>query len=136
MYCRRRHRSAAQFDQLASLSGLGLPGGERLDPIVLLIGHVRNLVQQKVDTGQATPERDLGAAMATIITEHRDTYPDASEAFLSAASGSGQDDALDFGINSILDGLAVLVDERTHDLLRTHCRATDLLTRLNELGDR
>lgn len=112
---------------LASLSGLGLTGGERLDAIVLLIGHVRNLVQQNVDTGQATPERDLGAAMAAIITEHRDTYPHASEAFQSAASGSGQDDALAFGISRILDGLAALVEERARDLLRLPCRAKDSL---------
>ncbi|GAB3759951.1 hypothetical protein [Microlunatus parietis] len=44
--------------------------------------------------------------MAGILSRHADRYPEASAAFAAAASSGGQDAALDFGLDRILDGLA------------------------------
>lgn len=100
---------------LECLAGLGLRPRERLDAIVVINGHVRTLVQQTVGVGSDTPERDLSAVMAAILAEHGADYPEVTAAFAADDSGAGQDDALDFGLERIFDGLAVLVDRRSQD---------------------
>ena len=99
---------------LAALSDTGLTGGERLDSIVLITGHVRSLAQQTTAPGTETdtPEKALNAIMAGILTDNAERYPEAAAAFASASSSSGQDDALEFGLARIFDGLAALVAER------------------------
>ena len=99
---------------LAALSGTGLTGGERLDSVVLITGHVRSLAQQSTAPGAetGTPEKALNAIMTGILTDNAERYPEAAAAFASASSSSGQDDALEFGLARIFDGLAALVAER------------------------
>ncbi|MEN0138411.1 MAG: TetR/AcrR family transcriptional regulator [Rhodococcus sp. (in: high G+C Gram-positive bacteria)] len=99
---------------LGTLSDTGLTGGERLDSVVLITGHVRSLAQQATAPGAETdtPEKALHAIMSGILTDHADRYPEAAAAFASAGSSSGQDDALEFGLARIFDGLAALVAER------------------------
>jgi AcrR family transcriptional regulator len=99
---------------LAALSGTGLTGGERLDSVVLITGHVRSLAQQTTAPGAETdtPEKALNAIMTGILTDNAERYPEAAAAFASASSSSGQDDALEFGLARIFDGLAALVAER------------------------
>jgi AcrR family transcriptional regulator len=94
---------------LAALAGTGLTGRERLDAFVLVVGHVRSLVQQA--TASAAPEQELSKVLAGIIAEHGDRYPEVRAAFTETAPG-GQDNALEFGLDRILDGLAVLIAER------------------------
>lgn len=96
---------------LACLSDLELSGGEQLDTIVLVNGHVRSLAQQIADSDRDNLGVDLSAAMAPIINEHRDTYPHVSAAFTAAATDKN-DNAFTFGISRILDGLEALVDSR------------------------
>ncbi|QSE92229.1 TetR/AcrR family transcriptional regulator [Rhodococcus pseudokoreensis] len=99
---------------LSALSGTGLTGGERLDSVVLITGHVRSLAQQSTAPGAETdtPEKALSAIMTGILTDNAERYPEAAAAFASASSSSRQDDALEFGLSRIFDGLAALVAER------------------------
>ena len=99
---------------LSALSGTGLTGGERLDSVVLITGHVRSLAQQSTAPGAETdtPEKALNAIMTGILTDNAERFPEAAAAFASASSSSGQDDALEFGLARIFDGLAALVAER------------------------
>lgn len=85
---------------LSALSGTGLTGGERLDSVVLITGHVRSLAQQSTAPGAETdtPEKALNALMTGILTDNSERYPEAAAAFASARSSSGQDDALEFGL--------------------------------------
>jgi AcrR family transcriptional regulator len=102
---------------LAALAGTGLTGAERLDTIALLSGHVRSLVQQTTASGTATDttEQELAALLGGILAEHGDSYPEVRAAFAEASAPSAQDDALDFGLTRILDGLAVLITQRRRD---------------------
>ncbi|RZS37738.1 TetR family transcriptional regulator [Herbihabitans rhizosphaerae] len=88
---------------LGALVDTGLPYGERLDTIVLLTSHVRGLIQQTA--GAPRPEHDLRAAIASVLSEHGDRYPEVVAALGGSGSGSS-DEALEFGIDRILDGLA------------------------------
>jgi hypothetical protein len=95
---------------LTALAGTGLTGRERLDAFVLVIGHVRSLVQQTTASG--SPEQELSELLAGIIAEHGDRYPEVRAAFTGEPAPAGQDNALEFGLDRILDGLAVLIAER------------------------
>ncbi len=91
---------------LTTLADTGLTGGERLDTVALVVGHVRNIVAQGADS--ATPEQDIAAALGGVFAEHGERYPHAAAAFADA----GRDRALEFGLDRILDGLAALVSRR------------------------
>ncbi|MFC0454305.1 TetR/AcrR family transcriptional regulator [Rhodococcus jostii] len=99
---------------LEALTDTGLTGGERLDAVVLITGHVRSLAQQTTATGAETdtPEKSLNAIMTGILAANADRYPQATAAFASASSTSGQDDALEFGLARIFDGLAAHMSAR------------------------
>lgn len=102
---------------LAALAGTGLAGAERLDTIALLSGHVRSLVQQDTASGTAsdTTEQDLAVMLGEILTEHHESYPETSAALAAASATATQDNALDFGLDRILDGLAFLIAQQGHD---------------------
>lgn len=85
-------------EALVALSDTGLEGDEMLDVVVTLIGHVRNIAQQ-------ASERDLDTAFAEILTERADSYPGVVAAMRSARESGSQDQALDFGLRCILDGV-------------------------------
>jgi len=104
---------------LLALTGTGLTGSERLDTIVLLNGHVRSLVQQISSTGGGDSAGQFTALFAEMMTAAGDRYPAVVAAFAEEASASepppnadGPNDALNFGIDRILDGLAVLIARR------------------------
>jgi AcrR family transcriptional regulator len=94
---------------LTSLTGTGLTGSERLDTIVLVNGHVRSLAQQLVTTESAAV---YTAQLAETLSAAGDDYPATQTAFAEERQ-SGSDNALQFGIDRILDGLAVLIAQRT-----------------------
>ncbi|WP_405160991.1 TetR/AcrR family transcriptional regulator [Nocardia sp. NBC_01499] len=98
---------------LVALDGTGLTGPERLDTIVLVNGHVRSLAQQLQSLG-ADPTLELADQLAEMMTAAGDRYPAVAAAFAEdAAAGSGSsNDALNFGIERVLDGLAVLIARR------------------------
>src|SRR3954453_16701123 len=85
----------------------GLTGAERLDAVATLAGHVRMIAGQ---FGGA--ESDLAAAMGMVVRDHAERYPAVVAALTAVAAHGGADDAVDFGLGRILDGLAVLVAQR------------------------
>jgi AcrR family transcriptional regulator len=82
---------------LRPLAGTTLTAAEKLDTVVLLIGHVRGILAQR-----GTAERELAEAVAGVLAEHGERFPEAAAAF---AAGTGQEQALEFGLARILDGL-------------------------------
>ncbi|WP_433731788.1 TetR/AcrR family transcriptional regulator [Nocardia sp. CA-129566] len=104
---------------LVALKDSGLNGSERLDTIVLLNGHVRSLAQQVNSTGGDEAAAQFNAQFAEMIAAAGDRYPEVVAAFAEEASATsappyagGPNDALNFGIARVLDGLAVLIDQR------------------------
>ncbi|MEU7856679.1 TetR/AcrR family transcriptional regulator C-terminal domain-containing protein [Nonomuraea sp. NPDC049141] len=101
-----------------ALAPTGLDGAEQLDAVVLVTGHVRNLAQQVLTT--VTPagvragstEGELISVLAELLERHGERFPALTTAVASAAAGSAQDDALDFGLNRIFDGLELLIAKR------------------------
>ncbi|WP_030438812.1 TetR/AcrR family transcriptional regulator [Actinoplanes subtropicus] len=85
----------------------GLTGAERLDAVATLAGHVRMIAGQ---AGGA--ESDLAAAMGMVVRDHAERYPAVVAALADVAAHGGADDAFDFGLGRILDGLGVLVAQR------------------------
>ncbi|QFU94610.1 TetR/AcrR family transcriptional regulator [Amycolatopsis sp. YIM 10] len=94
---------------LAALEGTGLTGAERLDAVATLTGHLRAIAEQARNS--ATPEADFSRTLGALMAEHGERFPAMAAAVAEAADG-GQDNALAFGLERILDGLAVLIGER------------------------
>ncbi|GAA3085170.1 MULTISPECIES: TetR/AcrR family transcriptional regulator [Streptomyces] len=98
---------------VSALDGTGLSGAERMDAAVLLVGHVRGISQQARAAGPAgNPEAQLGAILGDLMQSHGERFPALTAAFASAAQSDGQDQAWDFGLQRILDGLATFIDQR------------------------
>lgn len=101
---------------LTALAGTGLNGSEKLDTIVLLNGHARSLAQQVASMG-ADGELQFTEQFTEMMTAAADRYPEVRAAFAEEAATpagkGGPSDALRFGVDRVLDGLAVLIDQRT-----------------------
>ncbi|GKQ39717.1 TetR/AcrR family transcriptional regulator [Streptomyces sp. A012304] len=99
---------------ISALDGTGLSGAERMDAAVLLVGHVRGITQQARAAGPAgNPEAQLGTILGALMQTHGERFPALTEALASTAQSDGQDQAWEFGLQRILDGLAALIDKRT-----------------------
>ncbi|MCX4672638.1 TetR/AcrR family transcriptional regulator [Streptomyces sp. NBC_01381] len=107
-------RELAWMEQaLAALDGTGLTGAERMDAVVLLSGHVREITQQARAAGPAgAPEAQLSATLGELMRAHGARYPALTAALASTAKDGGQDEALEFGLHRILDGLGLLIAGR------------------------
>jgi AcrR family transcriptional regulator len=105
------HEVAWLESALTALAGSGLTGAERLDAVVLLNGHVRSLVQVTA-AGQEDLEGEVARQIGTALSAHADRYPQVVAAFADGPGPAGRDNALNFGIDRILDGLAALIAER------------------------
>ena len=100
---------------VAALDGTGLHGSERMDAVVVILGHVRTIAQQsRTPTGppQDHPEQQ-GAVIAELLATHGDRYPALTAAMASAAGHGPPDRALEFGLDRIFDGLAVLIAQQS-----------------------
>ncbi|MEV5987727.1 TetR/AcrR family transcriptional regulator [Streptomyces sp. NPDC052051] len=98
---------------VSALDGTGLNGAERMDAAVLLVGHVRGITQQARAAGSAgDPEAQLGTVLSDLMRKHGERFPALTAALTSAARSDGRDQAWEFGLRRILDGLAVLIDQR------------------------
>lgn len=95
---------------LAVLDGTGLGGAARLDVLAVLAGHVRNLAQQSARTPDGDTGTRFGAILAEIVRERGDRYPAVAAALAEAAEG-GEDEALGFGLDLILDGLRARIGD-------------------------
>ncbi|WP_030768586.1 MULTISPECIES: TetR/AcrR family transcriptional regulator [unclassified Streptomyces] len=103
---------------LAALDGCGLTGAEAMDAVVLLAGHVRSIAEQEraagVGPGSAGdgPDARLAAMLGEVMRTHGERFPALGSALASAAEHGGQDQALEFGLARILDGLELLMTRR------------------------
>ena len=98
---------------VAALDGTGLTGAERMDALVLLVGHVRGIAQQERAAGlTGNPEVQFTSALGEVILAHGEHYPAITSAIASSVELGGQDQALEFGLQRILDGLGVLIARR------------------------
>ncbi|WP_051871690.1 TetR/AcrR family transcriptional regulator [Streptomyces sclerotialus] len=101
---------------VAALDGTPLTGAERLDAAVLLTGHVRTLAQQGRAAGpEGNAEAQLHALLGGILRDHAARFPAVTAAFSAAAAepATAQDQAWEFGLHRILDGLEKLIAERS-----------------------
>ncbi|MET9464354.1 TetR/AcrR family transcriptional regulator C-terminal domain-containing protein [Streptomyces sp. NPDC006544] len=100
---------------LDALDGCGLTGSEAIDSVVLLSGHVRGIAEQERATGGTVgegPDAQLTSALGEVMRVHGERYPALRAALGSVAEQGGQDQALDFGLERILDGLGLLIAGR------------------------
>ncbi|MBM7831550.1 AcrR family transcriptional regulator [Agromyces cerinus] len=95
---------------LGAMAELPLRGGEKLDLLTLLVGHVMSLVRQRASAG--APEQQLAIGLASILAERAELYPRTASAFAEADDDGARDDALRFGVDRVLAGVAALVAER------------------------
>ncbi|MBB5957113.1 AcrR family transcriptional regulator [Saccharothrix tamanrassetensis] len=93
---------------VAALADTGLDGSERMDAVFLLSGHIRN-TQSAATAGTQpwTAEKHL----RDILRDHSHRFPALLEAE-GSTNGSARDNGWSFGLERILDGLAVLIDSR------------------------
>lgn len=99
---------------VSALDGTALSGAERVDATVLLAGHARGIAQQARASGPAgDPEEQLGAILGELMREHGERFPALTAALASADRSGERDQAWEFGLQRILDGLAVLIDRRS-----------------------
>ena len=96
---------------MALLDGTGLTAAERLDTMAVLAGQVRVIAQQTRESRQ--PEAHVLAAIWAALRDHGDRFPAMSATMAEASAGGGQDQAFDFGLERILDGLQALIDHRS-----------------------
>jgi AcrR family transcriptional regulator len=108
-------RELAWMEQaLAALDDTGFSGAERMDAVVLLAGHVRGIAQQARAAGPAgNPEAQLSVTLGELMQAHGKHYPALTAALASATQHGGQDQALEFGLQRILDGLGLLIAQRS-----------------------
>jgi AcrR family transcriptional regulator len=106
------HEMAWLETALAALAGTGLTGRERLDAVVLLNGHVRSLVQV-AHAGQEDLEAEIAREVGAALSADPDRYPQVLAAFSGTPQPAGHGNALQFGIDRILDGLAALIAARS-----------------------
>lgn len=95
---------------LAALEGTGLTGSEKLDVAATLSGHARAMAQQA--TASSHPEAGMESAFAMLLRDREDQFPLLAAALQSAATDGGQDQAFDFGLARILDGVELLINAR------------------------
>nr|WP_026343369.1 TetR/AcrR family transcriptional regulator [Nocardia sp. BMG111209] len=98
---------------LTPLAETGLSGPERLDAIALLAGHARALAQQAA--GGPGLESEMARQLAATLSARADRYPHTLAAFAEPGGPGARDNALNFGIDRILDGLAALMATRAGD---------------------
>jgi AcrR family transcriptional regulator len=91
----------------------GLNGGEQLDSVLVVTGHVRTIAQQAVSMpggSEGTDEHLVTSAIIEVLATHADKFPGLAAAM--ATAGGSQNQGLEFGLNRILDGLEVLISQR------------------------
>lgn len=94
------------------LAGTHLTGSEILDLVVVLIGHISTIARNQSTYAGDNPERVLSTMMATLVRGREERFPHLTAALASAAEHAGQDQALDFGLNRIFDGVEMLMAGR------------------------
>jgi AcrR family transcriptional regulator len=82
-------------------------GSEERPPAAAVAGSEERL------PAAAGSEEELSAGIAAVIAEHGDRFPQLASAMAEAAATGGQNQAFDFGLERILDGLDALIRSRS-----------------------
>ncbi|GAA4986120.1 TetR/AcrR family transcriptional regulator [Actinopolymorpha pittospori] len=94
----------------AALADTPLSGAETLDTAAALSGQVRMVAQQAAAYGADSPEQSLLATLGAVLAEDEDRFPAVAAALADTAGATDQ--ALDFGIQRLLDGVELLISRR------------------------
>ncbi|MEV0369250.1 TetR/AcrR family transcriptional regulator C-terminal domain-containing protein [Streptomyces sp. NPDC050636] len=102
---------------VATLADTGLTGAEQLDAVVVVSGHIRTIAQVSASMGLDSarakdPEQVMSAALNELLVGRSDRFPAVAAAVASAAAGSARNQALEFGLERILDGLEAYISDR------------------------
>ena len=113
MFTRRCHewleqRTGSRKRALAALDGVALDGGQMLDVVVILTGHIRTLVDQTANNS----EEDIAAGWAAVLETRADRFPHVIAALTSAARHESRDQGLEFGLDRILDGVQLYLGQQ------------------------
>ncbi|SEG91608.1 regulatory protein, tetR family [Nonomuraea solani] len=97
---------------VGALDGTGLSGGERMDAVFLLFGHLRNTESLTTSGTQPwTSDRRPSDAFARILDRHGATFP-ALAAAIGDLGDAPHDNGRAFGLACILDGLTARIDAK------------------------
>ncbi|MFI1201979.1 TetR/AcrR family transcriptional regulator C-terminal domain-containing protein [Streptomyces sp. BHT-5-2] len=99
---------------LAALADTGLTGSERLDAVVVVSGHIRAMAQVSASMGLGSarakePEAVMSAALNELLVGRSERFPALAAAVADAAESRSRDQAWEFGLERILDGLEAYV---------------------------
>lgn len=99
---------------VAALGGTGFEGYEKLDAAVVVIGHIRSVAEQSGTSASGSPvtRRQFMAPMIELMGAHGERFPAVASALAGLSPNDSQGDALQFGLDCILDGLAVRISRR------------------------
>ncbi|MEU7178420.1 TetR/AcrR family transcriptional regulator [Streptomyces celluloflavus] len=103
---------------VAALAGTGLTGGEQLDAVLVVSGHLRAIGQVSASMGVGSarasePEQVMSAALNELLVGRSDRFPALAAAVASVeADAAGRGQALEFGLERILDGLESYLSAR------------------------
>ncbi|GAB2554278.1 TetR/AcrR family transcriptional regulator [Nocardia heshunensis] len=107
---------------LTSLAGTGLTGAEKLDTIVLLLGHGRIVAFQNASMVGEDWEGQFLEELVGVLAAQAERFPQAVSSLAESMSGtaaeSGRGMALEYGIDRILDGVAALIATRGQAVLQ------------------
>ncbi|PPK68316.1 TetR/AcrR family transcriptional regulator [Actinokineospora auranticolor] len=93
---------------LVALADTPLAGSEALDTVATLAGHARAIAQQWA--AATNPEAAIHRSFAQLVEGREDRFPALARAL---ADPGGQGQALDFGLDRVLDGIELLVANRS-----------------------
>ena len=94
---------------VSALADTGLDGAEQMDAVSTLSGHIRNTRSANAAGTQPwTTQNQLA-----LLHAHPDRYPALTAAVASAAGPSARERSRQFGLARILDGLEILIAERS-----------------------
>ncbi|WP_425457056.1 TetR/AcrR family transcriptional regulator [Amycolatopsis cihanbeyliensis] len=101
---------------VAALEGTGLSGGERMDAVFLLSGHIRNTQSATAAGTQPwTTDRRLNPLIEDLMRTRDTRFPGlvaATESTGESTDDSPRDNGWQFGLDRVLDGLATLIADR------------------------
>ena len=97
------------------LDGTGLSGPERLNAVLVLVGHVRSMALYALNRahGGGVAGDDWDTATIWLVNRHSERYPALRSAVDDGALSPDDRNGLEFGIQCVLDGIEVLIASRT-----------------------
>lgn len=93
-----------------ALTDTGLNGGQQLDSVMTIVGHVRTVAQQSFTMPGGTTgvtEEHITSALIEVLSTQAERFPGLAAAMQSLDGSENQ--GLTFGLERILDGLEVLI---------------------------